>query len=299
MLGVSLVLHGGAWAGFALSGVHGHSAQVASEAEMPALVLSSEEMPAQPLPKRQLAVQPSAVSVPVATTLPVPVATKVIAHAAATPSASLALETNPNAHVRALPPEVALSPTPAPHLNGRDGVVFLLDISGSMYEPCAGSTRLEMAREVLSDRIRALKDGTPFAITVYAQTARNSGPLVAANSVTRDAAIRFIKEDIDCGGGTDLPAGLASAMTLATGNLVLVTDGDLNTTLAELMGKARSILVPDAHGPRLTVVGISPRPRTDADAMLKSLANLTGGRYVVQQTNEVTPVLTAQTATTP
>ena len=47
-------------------------------------------------------------------------------------------------------------------------MVFILDISGSMYEPYAGSTRLAYARQTLSRRIRALKDGTPFAITLYA-----------------------------------------------------------------------------------------------------------------------------------
>jgi Mg-chelatase subunit ChlD len=218
---------------------------------------------------------------------------KPVSIAAATPPPSLALEANPNAHLRALPPEAVLSPSPAPHLNGHDGIVFLLDISGSMYEKCAGSTRLAMARDVLSQRIRALKDGTPFAITVYAQTARNSGPLVAASNATREAAVHFIQEDIDCGGGTDLPSGLASAMLLEAGNLVLISDGDLNTTLNVLMDKARSILNPGNHGPMLTIVGISPRHNTDASTLLKSLASLTGGSYVAAEAGENTALLSS------
>jgi hypothetical protein len=141
---------------------------------------------------------------------------------------SLALEANPNANISPLPPEAVLSPNPAPHLDGKNGVVFILDISGSMYEPFSGSTRLALARQTIGNRIRALKNGTPFAITVYAQTALNSGPLVAASDATRDAAVRFIMRDIDCGGGTNLPAGLTSAVRLQTGSLVLVSDGDLH-----------------------------------------------------------------------
>ena len=61
-------------------------------------------------------------------------------------------EANPNAHVAALPPEAVLSPCPAPRLDGANGVVFILDISGSMYEPYAGSTRLACARQILAGR---------------------------------------------------------------------------------------------------------------------------------------------------
>ena len=93
-------------------------------------------------------------------------------------------------------------------------MVFILDVSGSMYEPYAGSTRLAYARQVLSERIQALKDGTPFAITLYAERTRTSGPLVAANNATRDAAVRFIMQDVDCGGGTNLPLGFSSAQKI-------------------------------------------------------------------------------------
>ncbi len=211
----------------------------------------------------------------------------------APPPVTLTLEMNPNANIRALPPEAVLSPSQAPHLNGHDGIVFILDISGSMYEACAGSTRLAMAREVLTQHIRGLKDGTPFAITVYSKTAKNSGPLVAASNATREAAVRFINEDIDCGGGTDLPAGLASAMELGVGHLILVSDGDLNMSLADLTAKARDILNPADHGPSLTVIGISPRSNTDDQALLKSMAKLTGGSYVAAQIGEQTPLLTS------
>jgi len=195
------------------------------------------------------------------------------------PQPTLTLEANPNAHLRALPPEEVLSPQHAPQLDGHNGVVFILDISGSMYEPCEGSTRLAFARQTLARRILALPDGTPFAITLYAESARSSGPLVAASDATRAAAVRFINEDVDCGGGTNLPAGLALATHLQAGNLVLVTDGDLNISQADLERQATILLGPLGHCPALSIVGIYPRPNTGDGQLLQSLAEQQGGTY--------------------
>jgi hypothetical protein len=148
-----------------------------------------------------------------------------------------------------------------------------------MYEPCAGSTRLGFAREILNRTIRALKEGTPFAITVYANRGCNSGPLVAANDLSREAAMRFIMHDFDCGGGTNLPAGLASAKQLHPGHIILLSDGDLNMGLIEILTKVGKILGPKDRGPALTIVGISPRPNTGDEQTLESLADQQGGNY--------------------
>jgi hypothetical protein len=193
----------------------------------------------------------------------------------------------PAAAIAALPssaqsPAGSAPPNPAPYLNGADGVVFVLDISGSMYEPCAGSTRIALARQTLSRRIRALKDGTPFAAILYAGHARASGPLVAASDATREAAVRFIMRDVDCGGGANLPQGLAMAQ-LHPGALVLLSDGDLNISLNDLASKAGDILGPKGHGPGLTVIGIAPRSDVGDQYPLQYLAELQGGTYCAEQ----------------
>jgi len=200
-------------------------------------------------------------------------------------------EANPNAHLPSVPPEAALAPVPAPQLDGTKGMVFILDISGSMYEPYAGSTRLSYAREALGRRVRALPEGTPFALVLYAQKACASGPLVAANNATREAAVRFLMRDVDCGGGTNLPAGLAAARALHTGALVLASDGDLNISGPELMLSARTILGENGEAPAIEVVGIGPRPGTTADRLLQDIADLAGGSYTVERTPEETALL--------
>jgi hypothetical protein len=293
MVILSLALHGVLAGSIALLHWRG-PATLASTNSSPVpsevILLRSQQIAGVPLaapaPPRPIAAIPLAAPLPPAPT-PAPTIS-------ATPAA-LALEANPNAHVRALPPEAVLSPTPPPRLNGRDGVVFILDVSGSMYEPYAGSTRLALARQELARRIEALKDGTPFAITLYAQNARNSGPLVAAGNATRDAAVRFIMRDVDCGGGTNLPAALASAAGLHTGSLVLASDGDLNIAAYKLQTAVQAILG-TGHG--LTVIGIGPRPNTTAEPLLQGLADQQGGVYIAQQFERNSRLLTSATDST-
>jgi len=285
MLVVSLALHVGVGVGIALSYFRGAPAPiaVACETEHPtAILLRSEESPLRHsrLPAAAKVIEPAASLATAAPPLPVPVP-KILSTVIAPPS--LALEANPNAHVRSLPPEAVLSPNPAPQLDSTQGIVFILDISGSMYEPFAGSTRLAFARQALSQQIRALKDGTPFAITLYAQRACTSGPLVAARDATREAAVRFIMRDVDCGGGTNLPAGFASAQQLRPGALVLATDGDLNISAYQLADKTRDLLGPEGHCPILTVIGIAPRVNKGADRLLQGLADEQGGTYCAEQ----------------
>jgi Mg-chelatase subunit ChlD len=171
----------------------------------------------------------------------------------------------------------ALTPSQAPSLDSRAGIVFVLDISGSMYEPCAGTTRLALARRMLEKCLASLPDGTPFAVTVYGETAQTSGPLVAADATTRRAALAFIAHDFDCGGGTNLPAGLVSAQQVRPGRILVVTDGDLNAPAASLLPAVKSAL---AGNPALTIVGVRPRGDTDAESLLQGLADQQGGDYL-------------------
>jgi len=186
---------------------------------------------------------------------------------------------------------VATQPKPAPRpvasaqtiLAGRGGpnltggVVFLLDISGSMYEPYAGATRLALARKFIDHQIESLPNGTPFAIALYGETTKHSGPLVPASDATRAAAEEYLAQDYDCGGGTNLPAGLDIAEYLRPSSVVLVTDGDLNIADDKLMKEARRIL--GQPGPQLSVFGIAPRSNTGDEQLLEDLVRQQEGSY--------------------
>jgi len=177
--------------------------------------------------------------------------------------------------VRAVDPDTVLAGGGGPHLNG--GVVFILDISGSMYEAYGGATRLALARKWLRGQIAALPDGTPFAITLYGETTRSSGPLVSANPRTRQAAAHYLGEDYDLGGGTNLPAGLDTAEGLRPAGVVIVTDGDLNIAESKLLSEARRIL--GQPGPQLSIFAIAPRRGTGDAELLQDLARQQIGTY--------------------
>ena len=286
MLFASLALHFGIVLGIAFALVHSAASPIAiaSQADTPSVILlRSREMPALPVPHESS--NQSLASVPAAPVVaPTPPQPRIAKAPPAVPQPpALALEANPNAHVRPYAPDPILSPSPAPRLNTSAAVVFILDISGSMYEPFAGSTRVALARENLCRQIRALKDGTPFAITLYALTATSSGPLVAANDATREAAVQFALHDADCGGGTNLPAGLAAAEQLHPGSLVLMTDGDLNAPAYVLEEKAHDIIGAAGRCPALTIIGIAPRETQKAARLLQSLADVQGGTYAAAE----------------
>jgi Mg-chelatase subunit ChlD len=201
---------------------------------------------------------------------------------AAGTAAALALKSDARAHVRRLG-ESVLNPASAPRVASGDGIVFILDVSGSMYESYAGTTRLAVARQLLTQHIRALRNGVPFALVVYGERAQRSGPLVPANDATREAAVRFINQEYNLGGGTNLPAGLDLAADLNMGGILLATDGDLNMKEGELFPQVRRILGPANESPAFTVLGIAPRTNTDDPQILQDLVARQGGSYVVER----------------
>ena len=178
-------------------------------------------------------------------------------------------------------PFMTANPTPVAtsrggsQLNG--GVVFLLDISGSMYEAYAGATRLALARKLLVHQIEALPDGTPFAIALYGETTRSSGALAPASAASRAAAERYLLEDFDCGGGTNLPAGFDTAEALHPASIMLVSDGDLNIADDKLLKETRRIL--GRPGPQLSVIAIAPRAGTVDAQQLQEVASQQAGSY--------------------
>jgi hypothetical protein len=297
MVFLSIALHMAVAVGFALAYFHQPNAPASLPVEIkqPALVLISSQIGT---PELQSLAPSKPVISSVTPSLPQPEASvpSVIPHESlvtdAKSSSVATAEANPNANLPLPRAEAILSPNPPPPLNSHEGVVFLLDVSGSMYEPYAGSTRLMMAREELAGQIRSLKNGAPFAVTVYAQSAHNSGPLVAAGDATREAAVRFIMQDFDCGGGTNLPAGLSSAQELHPGHIVLASDGDLNANENDLLADAHRILGTPGHGPALSIMAIWPRSSTNAEQLLQGLADQQNGSCAVEPPPTKTALLT-------
>jgi hypothetical protein len=172
-----------------------------------------------------------------------------------------------------------LAPATAPRVDHHAGTVFVLDVSGSMYEGYAGANRLAYARRALSDAVHALRPGTPFALVVYAERACISGPLVPANAETVAAADAYLQQEYDFGGGTDLPAGLALAESLRPGRIVVATDGDLNAHPRDLLAAERDLVIDVERPPTLDFLAIAPRTAVHDDSILHQLADEANGSY--------------------
>jgi hypothetical protein len=290
MLAVSLTIHGLIVGGVALSLRHGDPAQLPPRSEMIPTLTVIIPKPQTVKPSSAPSAAKPVVAQPVTTMapfVPAPIPPRQDAlPMVPAPTAVAKAEANPNAQLPPVAPDAVLAPVSAPRLDGAKGVVFILDVSGSMYEPFAGATRLAYARHDLAGRVRALPDGTPFAVVLYARTACTSGPLVAANAATREAAVRFLMRDVNCDGGTNLPAGLVAARALNTGALVLASDGDLNISGTDLMLQSREILGERGSGPSLLVLGIAPRVGTIDEHLLQDLAELMGGTYLYEPTEQ-------------
>ncbi len=296
MLAVSLAVHGFLAGSVAISSYRGSAPSIPPHVEKLTTLSLVYPKPAPVKPATAPSVKHTQVKA-LAAVSPAAPPSSAPPHVVALPVTTSALpalagaEANPNANLPPPVPDSVLTPVPAPRLDGTKGVVFILDVSGSMYEPYEGATRLAFARRELSDRVRALTDGTPFAVVLYAETARASGPLVAANAATREAAVRFLMRDVNCEGGTNLPAGLAAARALNTGALVLATDGDLNISGTDLMLQAREILGETGSAPSMLILGIAPRLDTTAEHLLQDLAGLEGGTYRYEEPADETASL--------
>jgi len=208
------------------------------------------------------------------------------------PANTIAPHAAASPHVRPMSFDTDLAPSPAPHVDSRQGVVFILDVSGSMFESYAGTNRLAVAQQVLARSIEALPDGTPFAIVCYGERAQVSGPLVAASRRTRAAALNYLAQEFDLGGGTNLPSGLDAAETLHPGRLVIATDGDLNAAPWRILAAGRQLLEQEPR-PAVTIWAISPRPKTGDGAILRSLASQQLGHYFSATLDSSTGLLTA------
>jgi hypothetical protein len=70
----------------------------------------------------------------------------------------------------------------------------------------------------------------------------------------------------------------------------------LNISRYNLRASADRILGSTMHGPSLTVVAIGPRPGTDAQRLLKGLADQEGGTYHEEFVSDSPELLTSNKA---
>ncbi len=148
---------------------------------------------------------------------------------------------------------------------GKQRVVFLVDISGSM----AGES-IDQARAALRLCLRQLREGDLFNVIAFDhQFTSFQVDLVPFTQRTLDAADRWASS-LQTNGGTEMLAPLVAAAQMAQGGVVvLLTDGQVGNE-AEILER----VLEKANGARLYTFGIGTNV---SDVLLRDLAKRTGG----------------------
>lgn len=135
-------------------------------------------------------------------------------------------------------------------------LVFLIDVSGSMYGP----TRLELVKSSLKLLINNLREEDRVAIVVYAGSA---GEVLPSTSGADKQKIRESLDQLTAGGSTAGGAGIQLAYKIANKNfikggnnrIILCTDGDFNVGVSSTQGLEELIEKERKSGVFLTVLG--------------------------------------------
>ena len=146
--------------------------------------------------------------------------------------------------------EIADEKLPASNL------VFLIDVSGSMYGP----TRLELVKSSLKLLINNLRDKDRVAIVVYAGSA---GEVLPSTSGSDKQKIKEALDNLTAGGSTAGGAGIQLAYSIAQKNfikggnnrIILCTDGDFNVGVSSTGGLESLIEEKRKTGVFLTILG--------------------------------------------
>ncbi len=146
--------------------------------------------------------------------------------------------------------EIAGNNLPASNL------VFLIDVSGSMYGP----TRLELVKSSLKLLVNNLREKDKVSIVVYAGSA---GEVLPATSGSDKQKIREALDRLTAGGSTAGGAGIQLAYKSARKNfiqggnnrVILCTDGDFNVGVSSKEGLESLIEQERKSGVFLTVLG--------------------------------------------
>lgn len=146
--------------------------------------------------------------------------------------------------------EIADANLPASNL------VFLIDVSGSMYGP----TRLELVKSSLKLLVNNLRESDRVAIVVYSGSA---GEVLPSTSGSDKQKIREALDKLTSGGSTAGGAGIQLAYKIAQKNfipkgnnrIILCTDGDFNVGVSSKDGLEKLIEKERSSGVFLTILG--------------------------------------------
>ncbi|MDD5260875.1 MAG: VWA domain-containing protein [Methylacidiphilales bacterium] len=159
-------------------------------------------------------------------------------------------------------------------------VIFVIDVSGSMYEKTGPVTRLKRTFDEIKQSVATLAPEQRFDIVLFAsRVASMSEKPLPATQENKIRAIRFLNSDVDVGGTTDLGAGLSTALGMSPDIVLLLTDGEANTGSTTILAETRYLRRKFCPNVEIDAVGFYLETGSVPEKLLLSLTNETKGAY--------------------
>jgi Ca-activated chloride channel family protein len=180
----------------------------------------------------------------------------------------------------------------------RANLVFLIDTSGSMYQP----NKLPLVKQSLDLLLDQLDPNDSVAIVTYAGTA---GTALEATAARQKEKIRAVIDRLGAGGSTAGAEGIRQAYTLAAENfdaqgvnrVILATDGDFNVGITNQDELKGFIERERGEGIFLSVLGFGMGNYNDA--LMQALAqNGNGTAAYIDTVNEARKTLVEEATST-
>ena len=168
--------------------------------------------------------------------------------------------------------------TVMPEDRPRHNLVFLIDVSGSMW----GADRLDLVKRAFQQLVDELAPTDTVSIVTYAS--RDEVVLEGVPAADKARILEAI-EGLDAGGSTNSAAGIQTAYAIAeryavpggVNRVLMATDGDFNVGTTSEGDLARLVTEKKQNGVRLTMLGVGYG--NYKDNKLEALADYGDGNY--------------------
>jgi hypothetical protein len=179
--------------------------------------------------------------------------------------------------------ELALSIGGAP-----ENLLIILDTSTSMDESFEGSTKIQVAKRVLSEVVSELPEGMQVGLRIFGGCER-SRLMLPISPLDREELSGKIQEEVTTGGATPLAFSIEQAegdfADIKDKKLILLVSDGMETCHGDPV-KAAQTLVSHYNDLRIDVIGFDVAGQDGTADQLRKIADATHGSYFAAQSSQ-------------
>lgn len=159
-------------------------------------------------------------------------------------------------------------------------VVFVVDASGSMLEKVGPQTRMKMANQGIKNAISGLRPHQRFNVILFADRVEIfREKAIHASLANKAKAYRFLNQEFDVGGTTNLQSALSRAIKLNPDTIIVLSDGQANSNPNFLLTQIHYLREKIDRQMCIHAIGFFLPPQGDAEQFLIRLTQQNNGIY--------------------